>query len=171
MTKINTDFLTLLLLKSFQEKMGFRGSLTARLRKRGEKEWKKVWEMPVPNKIVNVGIAQAMKCLGDGATAVFGWGTVGTGTDAPLATDTQLQTEVDRQAVAFSQETTVITNDTNKWVTTHTAPVGGWSITEYAVVNAAAAGIIYNRVVFAAIALDEDDQLEFSYKVQGKESV
>ena len=149
-----------------QEILGVKGWLQCRFREKEGDEWTTLWTLPKPNKIVFVGVAQAVKCWGDGATAVFGWGAVGTGTNAPVDGDTALQTEVDRQATAFSQITTTITNDTGQWISTHTAPGGGWDITEYALVNAASAGIIYNRVTFTAIHLDEGNQLQFTYQSQ-----
>lgn len=149
-----------------KEDLGTKGWLSCNFREKEGDEWIPLWQIPVKNLITFVGVAQAVKCWGDGATAVFGWGAVGTGTDAPADGDTTLQTEVDRQVAAFSQITTTITNDTGQWVSTHEAPAGGWDITEYALVNAAAAGVIYNRVTFTAIHLDEGNQLQFTYQSQ-----
>jgi len=142
------------------------GYLKARFRESDKKPWKDLWEIPVKNLIVAVGRAQVALLIGDGAGVVFGWGGIGTGTDAAVDGDEALQTEVDRQAVAFSRVTITTLNDTAQYVTTHEAPAGGWVVTEYVLVNAAVAGVILNRVVFGAINLAEGNQLEMTYKCQ-----
>jgi len=149
-----------------KEYIQFKGSLEIRLKKKDEEDFKLI--AVEKNLIVDVGLAQIILCIGDGTAVVFGWGAIGTGTNAPANGDTALQTEVDRQAVSFSRITTTVTNDTGQFITTHTAPVGGWAITEYACVNAAAAGVIVNRLTFAAINLAESDELEFTYKLQAQ---
>lgn len=149
-----------------KEKLGRRGWLEASVKKKGETEFKRIWAKPVPNLIVDAGVAWAAYRLGSDTPGEMSHGAVGTGTNAPAAGNTALQTEVDRQAASFSRETTSKTNDTAKWVTTHTAPAGGWAITEYGLFNAAAAGDMYNRVTFSAINLPEGDQLQMTYKSQ-----
>jgi len=162
-------FKRLYLVATFKKDLvGFSGYLEARVKRKGSDKKELLWSIPVKNLIVDVGLAQIALLLGDGAGAVFGWGAIGTGTNAPANGDTVLQTEVDRQAVSFSRITTTVTNDTGQYVSTHTAPVGGWAITEYACVNAAAAGVIANRLTFGAINLAESDQLEFTYKLQNQ---
>jgi hypothetical protein len=104
---------------------------------------------------------------GDASALAYTKGAIGTGTNAAAVTDTALQTQVDIQTGAFSRITTTVTNDTVKLVSTHTAPAGGWAITEYAA-KVSDASEIYNRVVFAAINLAEGNQLEFTYESQMK---
>lgn len=148
------------------EKQFVHGWLEAAVKKKGEKEFRRLWIRPVPNLIVDAGVAWAAYRLGSDTPGEMSHGAVGTGTNAPAAGNTALQTEVDRQAASFSRETTSKPNDTAKWITTHTAPAGGWAITEFGLFNAAAAGTMYNRVTFGAINLPEGDQLQMTYKSQ-----
>ncbi len=148
------------------DRMGFGGYLERRiLRADGTIE-----VLPtIKNLVLNAGIAQAMLLLGDGTAAVFAYGAIGTGTTAAAVTDVALETEIDRQAATFSREQTALANDTGKWVSTHTAPAGGWSPTEYALLTATpTGGVALTRVVYAAVVLAENDQLEFTYKNQGQ---
>lgn len=154
--------------KSIHEKIFFTRILELRVRRKYCRKW--VLSQRITNKIVDVGIAQAMLLLGDETAVPFKWGAFGTGTDAAADGDTTLQAEVDRQSATFSQIQTAFTDDTGQWiVTTTTAPGGGWNITEFALINATpSGGTIYNRAVFSAEELDEGDQLEITCKIQGQ---
>lgn len=151
-----------------REKQGVKGWLEARVQRAGEKDFVLIWRKPVRNTIVNNGLAQAALLLGDGAAVAFTLGCIGTGVTAATITDTALETQVDNQTAAFSREQTTVANDTAKWISTHTAPGGGWSITEYGLKNSG--GVLYNHVVFTAIPLAENDQLEMTYKSQVKKT-
>lgn len=154
--------------KSIHEKIFFTRILELRVRKKGSRMW--TLRRRIYNKIVDVGIAQAMLLLGDEDAVPFKWGCFGEGTTAAADGDDALESEVDRQSVTFSQITTSFLNDTSQWVvTTAEAPEGGWEITEFALVNATpSGGTIYNRAVFAAESLAETDQLEITCKIQGQ---
>jgi hypothetical protein len=145
-------------------KLGLRGWLTAKIRRKGSDRFEELWAIPVRNLIVNAGLAQVALLLGDAAAAPFIAGNIGTGTTAPNVDQTALVTQVDSQTVAFSRETTTVANDTAVLISTHTAPAGGWAITEYGAFNSGS--VMYNRVVFAAINLAETEQLQFTYKSQ-----
>lgn len=152
------------------EGIRFKQTIIIRKKKAGSSKW--VQTQVISNKLLKVGIAQAMLLLGDGAAIVFGYGAFGEGTTPPTEDDEALESEVDRQVTAFSRITTVFTNDTGKWiVTTAQAPGGGWEITEFGLVNAAADGTFYNRAQFGAESLSENDQLEITCKIQGLETV
>jgi hypothetical protein len=129
---------------------------------------KRIFIGAIPNLVVNVGIAQGIKLLGNQATDAFRYGAVGTGSTAPAVENTALEAEVDRQLAEFIQVTTIITDDTGKWVTLHTAPAGGWTLREYGLFTLAAVGIMFTRIVYGAITLAEGNQLEFSYLCQGE---
>lgn len=118
----------------------------------------------IKNIIVNVGLAQAMALLGNGAAEPLSRACIGTGAVGAAATDTDLGAQVDWQTAAYSAAQTVVAGDTAQFVSVHTAPVGGWAITEYGIKTAA--GILFNRVVFAVINLANGNELEFTYKVQ-----
>lgn len=145
---------------------GVRGWLTARVRRRGSGELVELWTIPVKNTIVNGGLAQVALLWGDSAANAFTKGLIGEGTTTPTVGDTALEDQVDSQTGTFSREQTSVPNDTAVLVSMHTAPVGGWAITEYAAANADGTPTIYNRVTFAAINLAESEQLQFTYKTQ-----
>lgn len=140
------------------------GWLTARVKRAGEDSFVTRWKIPVKNTIVNTGLAQVALLWGASGAAPFTQGRIGEGTTAPTNTDTALETQKDSQTGSFSRETTTVTNDTAKLISTHTAPAGGWAITEYGAFNSG--DVMYNRVTFSAINLSENDQLEFTYKSQ-----
>lgn len=153
------------LLKIFRvELLHTKGWLTAKVKKFGQDEFEELWTIPVKNTIVNNGLAQVALLWGDGTAVAFTLGRIGEGTTAPTNTDSALESQVDSQTGSFSRETTAVTNDTAKLISVHTAPAGGWAITEYGAFNSGA--VMYNRVTFSAINLSESDQLEFTYKTQ-----
>lgn len=152
-------------LREIREDSGLKGWLTARVKRAGEARWEDVFQIPIKNLLTKAGLAQVALRLNSGT----GWAysAVGEGTDPANSNDTALGSEVGRESASFSRETTTYTNDTGKWVSTFTALVGGWAITEFCLVNASpTGGTIYNRVVFASIALAKDDQLEMTYRSQ-----
>lgn len=145
-------------------RLGIKGTLTARVRKSPRHPWVFLWEKPIKNLITNVGLGQVALLWGDGTALAFTKGNIGTGTNAPAVDQEALQTQVDSQTGTFSRETTTITNDTAKLISLHTAPSGGWAITEYGAFNTDGTPTMYNRVTFSAINLAETEQLQFTYK-------
>jgi hypothetical protein len=144
--------------------LGLRGWLTAKVRRRGSDRFEELWTVPVPNTIVNNGLAQVALLWGDAAGVPFTQGRIGTGTTDPAIDQTALVAQVDSQTGAFSRETTTVANDTAVLISTHTAPGGGWAITEYGAFGSG--DVMYNRVKFAAINLAATEQLQFTYKSQ-----
>jgi len=143
-------------------KFGVRGWLTARIKRLGSDKFEELWRIPVKNTIVNNGLAQ-MALLWNSGTG-FTLGRIGSGSTGPTITDSALEAQLDSQAGTFSRITTTVANDTAQLVSTHTAPVGGWTVREYGAFNAGS--VMYNRVVFSAITLAETEQLQFTYKSQ-----
>jgi hypothetical protein len=147
-------------------KIGVRGWLTAAVKRRGSNRFEELWTIPVKNTLVNNGLAQMALLWGDGTALPFTKGNIGEGTTGPTVTDTALEDQVDSQTGSFSRETTAVANDTAKLISTHTAPAGGWAITEYGAFNTDGTPVMYNRVTFSAINLAETEQLQFTYKSQ-----
>lgn len=114
------------------------------------------------NLITNLGLALVAFQLGDGSTELTS-ACIGEGSTTAAYTDTALTSQVDAQTVTFTRIQTNVANDTAQFVSVHTAPSGGWAITEYGIKTTG--GTLFNHVVFAAINLAEDAQLEFTYKV------
>ena len=118
----------------------------------------------VRNIVVDVGLAQVALLLTSGSAEHLSKACVGIGTAAAVVGDTDLGSQVDFQTPTASRVTTSVTNDTAQFVSVHTAPVGGWAITEYGIKTNA--NVLFNRVVFAAINLAQGNELEFTYKLQ-----
>lgn len=120
--------------------------------------------LDIPNLIVDAGLAQVANLLIAAASEPLYRSCIGTGAVAAANGDTDLGAQVDYQGATATRVTTAVTNDTAQFVSVHTAPVGGWAITEFGIKTVA--GILFNRVVFAAINLAQGNELEFTYKVQ-----
>ena len=118
-----------------------------------------------PNLITNGGLAQVALLLEDAAAEPFLDACIGEGTTAAANGDTALEDEVDVVLPTVSRVQTSVANDTAQFVSVHTAPGGGWAITEYGI-KTATGHVLLNHVVFAAINLSEGNELEFTYKVQ-----
>lgn len=153
------------LILGIKEFLGISGVVECRRRRAGG-GWEFLWAKPMPNMIVDAGIAWTAYLLMDDTPTKLTHGAIGSGTTAPAAGDTALQTQLgSRIAAALSRITTTITNDTAKYVSTFTA-AGSWAVTEYGTFSAATGGTMLNRVTFSAINLESSDQLEFTYKAQ-----
>lgn len=85
---------------------------------------------------------------------------IGTGTNAVTSADTTLQTESARQV--FTAATGYVAGGTGvvTVLTTFAAGTGTGAVTEAAVLNAAAMGDMWNRVVFAAVNKGAGDTLK-----------
>lgn len=129
------------------------------------------------NSMVKTGMAQvAGLILTDQEAALdkFDFIGIGTGTTAPTADDTDLQTSVKRKAGTGTRVTTSFTNDTAQIVATFSSAdglSGSHSIAEYGVFTAVSAGVMLFRKVEPAKSVDWDagDTLEVTAKCQMKQ--
>jgi len=155
-----------LALRLFKGKVFVEGTLECRLKRKGSDEKVLLWKRPIPNMVVDAGIAWIAYLLMDATPTHFTHGAIGSGTTAPAAGNTALETQLgSREVAALSRITTSITNDTAKYICTFTA-TAPWAVTEYGTFTAATAGTMLNRVTFSVINLDTSDELEFTYKAQ-----
>lgn len=126
-------------------------------------------KIEAPNLIVSAGKAcAASRWGGSGGEAAQTFIAVGTGTNAAVAGDTTLQTEIAdsgmvRAAGAASRSTTTVTNDTGELTKTF-AVTGPKEVTEAAILNAAADGALGSRCVFAAQSVVDGDSLVITWK-------
>lgn len=127
----------------------------------------------VPNVITNVGLAEMASLIlldnPDSATA-FDFIAIGTGTTAAAASQTALVTEITtggggRTAGTGTTVTTSVTDDTSQLTATFSF-TGTFAITESGVFNAASAGIMLCRQVFAVINVVSGDSLVVTWKIQ-----
>lgn len=102
----------------------------------------------IHNLVVTAGRAHCADQMADQGEAAMAYMAIGTGTTAPMATDTALATEIDRNALSSKTQGTGA--DTNKVTYTATwgAGDGTGAITEAAIFNSASAGVMLSRVVF-----------------------
>lgn len=114
------------------------------------------------NIIVNAGFDFVADAIGKAASrpAVMSHIAVGTGVTAAAATQTALVTELVRQAATYAHTagTKVFT-----FTMTLAAGVGTGAITEAGVFNAASAGTMLDRVVFAVINKAASDTLQVTF--------
>ena len=121
------------------------------------------------NLVTSAGSAGvASRINGDGAEAAFTYLAVGIGTTAAAAGDTTLGTEIidsglARAAATCSRVTTDVTNDTAQLLKSWTVS-GTKAVTECGALNAAAAGTLLGRQVFAAINVVSGDTFQITYK-------
>ena len=110
------------------------------------------------NLIVNVGFDFIADAIGKSASrpAVMGYIALGTGTTAAAATQSELVTELDRNAATYAH-----TAGAKTFTFTADFPAGDGTgaITEAGVFNAATAGIMLDRVVFPVVNKGADDSL------------
>jgi len=120
--------------------------------------------------ITNAGLAGvASRINGDGAETAFTYLAVGTGATAAAATDTTLETEVTdtglaRASATASRTTTTETDDTATLVYTWTA-TGEKVLREVGLLNAASAGTLLARSVFAAVTTANGDTFGVTFNV------
>jgi len=113
----------------------------------------------VKNIIPNVGRALVIDRLQGATPAVPDYIAIGTGTNAAAAADTTLQTEVARGQGALTQPDAY----TDRCIYTFAAGTGTGNITEAGRLNAAAAGVLVGRQVFAAVNKTASDSLQITY--------
>ena len=122
----------------------------------------------ISNLVTSTGKAGiASRCNGSGGEAAFTYIAVGTGTTAANIADTTLETEtavsgLSRAAATASRTTTTVTDDTAYLTKTFTV-TGTVSVTESGVLNAASAGTLLSRQVFAAVSVINGDSLQVSW--------
>jgi len=149
-------------------KIGIIGRLEARIKRADSNNWKKLWK--IPNKIVNAGLARVASRLGSETLKAFKYGEIGIGVTAATDTDTACQSPIlTRVKSTFTTDTTAVTGDTGKWVTQFTSDTTSYAVTEYVTAETLTGTPILNRVTFAAINLDLNDILEFTYTDQVQE--
>lgn len=138
------------------------------------KVWDKLGKLKIhridKNLITNAGLAGvASRINGAGSEAAFTYLAVGTGTTAPSATDTALESEIvdsglARTAATCTRVTTTKTNDTAQLQTTFTV-TGSKNVTEIGILNAASGGVLLGRQTFTALPLAAGDTYTATYKI------
>lgn len=117
--------------------------------------------------IPDTGMAIVTDFLSASGATVPKWIDWGTGTTAPVAGNTALETVKSDEARTVgtgSQATTNTTNDTYQVVGTITCASSGAAITEVGLFDALTSGNLFLRGTFSAINLNVADSIEFTIK-------
>lgn len=124
----------------------------------------------VANLVTDAGKAGvASRINGAGGEAAFTYIAVGTGTTAPAAGNTALETEIVDSGLAranatASRVTTDVTNDTAQDQYTFSV-TGTKAVTESGVLNAASSGVLLCRQTFSAVNVVNGDSLQVTWKI------
>ncbi len=86
---------------------------------------------------------------------------IGTGTTSPQLTDTALGSPIGTRVAATKSRS----NNVGTWQATFEAGNGTGAITEAGLFNAASAGTMFSRQVFAAVNKGADDSLEITWQI------
>ena len=119
----------------------------------------------------NTGIASVAGLINGEVTNFFDYIALGEGTDAEVATQTALVTEIvtnggSRASSTNSQVTTTVTNDTAQFEKTFSF-TGTLAINECGVFDAASTGIMLMRHKFASTKnVEDNDSLQLTIKMQ-----
>ena len=150
-------------------KSGMVGMVEAKIKRADSSRWEKLWK--IPNKIVNAGLGVAAKRLISDTPKTFKYGEIGIGTTAATDTDTACETPIlTRVKSTLTTDTTAVFEDTGKWVTSFTSDTTSYAVTEYGTFETLTGTPMLNRVTFAAITLNNNDVLEFTYTCQVQEA-
>ena len=114
------------------------------------------------NLVVDAGKAAVIDRLQAGAVAVHDYQAIGTGTAAAAAGDTTLVTEIGARVQGVLTQPTALTD---RLVSTFAAGNGTGAITETGRFNAAAAGNLFARQVFAAVNKTASDSLQITHDI------
>ena len=118
------------------------------------------------NLVVNSGLAFIASRMIGTTAAVMSHMAIGTGTTAAADAQTALVAEATRVALTSSAiVTTTVANDSVQYVATFGPGVGTAAITEAGLFNAASAGTMLARTVFAVINKGALDTLTLTWKV------
>lgn len=135
-------------------------NITFVLRHRITREVIDKWE--ICNDIVTVGKEYVARILSGDSADLFRYIAIGTGTTAVTATDTSLETEVERALATNSYEATAKHKLVKEFTFTSAE---NHAITEVGVFDAAFTGHMLNRSVFTARNVDIDTSLEVTVRI------
>ena len=118
-------------------------------------------ESNINNLVVTTGLGFIASRMKDTTDAAMGYMAIGTGTVAAAAGDTTLGTELDRNALT----STTVTGNEIAYIASWGAGDGTGAITEAGLFNAAAAGDMLARTVFAVVNKAANDTLSITWTI------
>ena len=114
----------------------------------------------IPNLVVTTG-TQFIAGRMTGTANVMGFMAIGSGTTAAVIGDTALGSELGRAAISSGTTTLAVTT----YVCTLGAGVGTGAVTEAGIFNAASAGTMLCRTVFAVVNKDASDTMSITWLI------
>jgi|TARA_B110000503_G_scaffold134568_1_gene213792 hypothetical protein len=115
----------------------------------------------VPNLVVTDGKEFVASRMKDASTAAMSHMAIGTGSAAAAAANAALGSEADRNALT----STTVSGTTVTYVATFGAGEGSGAITEAGLFNAASAGVMLCRTVFAVVNKGASDSMTITWTV------
>ena len=116
------------------------------------------------NLVVNTGLYHIADQMSDKGEAAMSHMAIGTGTTAPVAGDTILQAELDRNALTSKTQGTAADQNKVTYIGDWAAGDGTGAITEAGIFNAATAGVMLARIAFSAINKAANDTLRITWQ-------
>jgi hypothetical protein len=124
-------------------------------------------EREVNNLVVDTGLAYIISRMKDASATAMSHMAIGTSATAAADAQTALLAEVGRVALASSTiTTTTVANDTLTYAATFPAGTGTGAIVEAGILNAAGAGTLLARTVFAVINKGALDSMTVIWNVR-----
>lgn len=120
-------------------------------------------EEVVDNLVVTVGRYHIADQMADQSEAAMSHMAIGTGSTAAAATDTALETELDRNALTSTTQGTGTDENKVTYIGDWAAGDGTGAITEAGIFNSASAGIMLCRTVFAVKNKGAGDTLSLTW--------
>ena len=118
------------------------------------------------NLVVSAGLAYIASRMKDATATAMSHMAVGSGSVAAAAGNTALGSELGRVTLTSTTiVTTSVANDAVQYVATFAAGTGTGAVTEAGILNAASAGTMLCRTVFAVINKGALDTLTITWKV------
>jgi len=125
-----------------------------------DKSGKLIQEETIHNLVVNAGLAHIADQLSSSpGQSAMSHMAIGTGATAAAAGDTTLVTELDRNALTSRTDSGAVVTYVGTWA----AGDGTGAITEAGILNAASAGTLLARAVFAVINKGASDSLVITW--------
>jgi hypothetical protein len=125
-----------------------------------------LFAMEKPNLILNSGVTYFAARNAGSTLAAISHMALGTGAVAAAVGNTALGAEVGRVTASNGLSTTTITNDTVTYTASFGPGVATGAITEAGLVNAASAGTMVSRLVFATINKAATDTISVTWSLQ-----
>lgn len=122
-------------------------------------------QLTTPNLVVTVGKSVIASRLTGSSTAVMSHMALGTGSSAPVAANTTLDSEIVGGRVALVTVGGTAVNNEVTYTTTFGAGIGTGAIVEAGIFNASSLGSMLCRTTFSVVSKEISDTLTITWKI------